>query len=682
MNRLIITPARVYRPWLKTLIVFHITTLIVLTLSRLGFITFFGSWLDILQTPVEALKAIFLGLRYDWIPVCYIFALPFLALHFMQFFQYERTVKIASKFFHVYFFLMYSFLLWSYIFDYGFYSYFQDHLNILFFGFIEDDTRALLISINKNYNLPLWMSVVAIGHYASYKFLTQFYKTTMFKLKPASVVSIVSGFLIGLTLLAFGGRGNFTRLPLSVEDAHISANSFINKLSLNGFLTFNRALKLRKHFSKAEVSFVKEMGFADWQTALTASGNKIQNNHAFLPNITARTSAKNFKSPHVVLVVMESFGSYWLNDQKEDFNFLGDLEKHFKEDILFLNFLSGENGTIGSILSVSQGQVVRPGARFLSESQYMNTPLRSSANVPFQKAGYETHFVYGGKLGWRDLGKYLEKQKYDGLHGADEIKKQMPELNQINARDLGNEWGIFDEYLYSFIEKKIKTATKPQFFLVLTTTNHPPFEYPRTYQPLPFKLTHERLNQLTVDKEIATQRFLALQYSNHKLGEFISHIKRSHLKDNIVVSLTGDHSFWLAKSIPVKNYFKKNAVPFYIYAPSHIRPAKYDALNFGSHEDILPTLYEMTLSNTEYIKLGEDLFHEEGVAINSAAMVASKKGAIIEGRNYCWSDDNYIELKACDKDLSEVSAARAGMIAITDEFLRESKSLDAKNGRP
>lgn len=680
MNRLIITPAHVYRPWLKTLIYFHLFTLLTLTVARLGFITFFGDWTEVLNYPAELSKALLLGIRYDWAPVCYMFALPFIVLHGIQLFKNEAIVRFISKFFHLYFFIFYSLLVWAYVFDYGFYSYFQDHLNILFFGFLEDDTKALLISIWKNYNLPLWLSLIVLGHYVFYKILSQFFRKDTFKLKPSKGIIKVLTFFLGLIILAFGGRGNFSRLPLSVEDAYLSTNQFINKLSLNGFITFNRAIKLRKQFSRADVSYIKEFGLGSWQEALLASERKVNDGQAFLPNLETVTSKKSFTHPHVVLVVMESLGSYWFDRQSADFNFLGDLDRHFKEDILFERFLSGENGTIGSILSVAMGQVIRPGARFLSEGEYMRTTLTSSSAIPFSRAGYDTHFVYGGKLGWRNLGEYLKTQNFYQLHGADEIKQQMPELGSIEPRDLGNEWGIFDEYLYSFIEKKIQTATRPQFFLVLTTTNHPPFEYPRTYQPLPLELTPKRMSELTVDKEIAGQRFLSLQYSNQKIADFISRIKGSSLKDNTVVSLTGDHSFWLAKVIPEKNYFKKNAVPFYIYAPEHIRPKTYDAKNFGSHEDILPTLYELTLSETKYTKLGEDLLNEEGVAINSAGTVGSKRGVMIDGRPFCWLGNDFTELKSCSEDLSILWKFRAGMIGITDEFLRATKSLGEERG--
>src|SRR5690606_36273900 len=127
--------------------------------------------------------------------------------------------------------------------------------------------------------------------------------------------------------------------------------------------------------------------------------------------------------PHVVLVVMESFGSYWNDQNSESFNILGDLKDHFKKGILFKNFLPAENGTIGSMVSVATSQVIRPGARFLSESEFMKTKLASSGHLPFKESGYDTPFVYGGKLGWRDLGKFLFIQKYDHLWGADEIRE-------------------------------------------------------------------------------------------------------------------------------------------------------------------------------------------------------------------------------------------------------------------
>jgi hypothetical protein len=45
--------------------------------------------------------------------------------------------------------------------DFGFYSYFQNHINILIFGIFEDDTKALFSTLAKNYRLRLLPPVLS-----------------------------------------------------------------------------------------------------------------------------------------------------------------------------------------------------------------------------------------------------------------------------------------------------------------------------------------------------------------------------------------------------------------------------------------------------------------------------------------------------------------------------------------
>lgn len=665
--------------WTKNLILLFLGFLFLMTLARIGFSFFFGNFSELLKDPAFK-SALWLGVRYDLIPLSYINALPFLLLNLAYFLPGKITIKGTRFLIIATLFIGYCVLGWLYICDYGFYSYFQDHINILFFGFFEDDTQALLISIWKNYNLPLWIGLIVVLHYAFWRILKVAFSPFDFDLKSkGSYLRTLSLLLVGIVFLAFTGRGTFNRLPLSLEDAHISSNEFINKLSLNGVLTLNRAIKIRKTFGKGEVNYLQRYGFENWQEAYEASFGQKPTSSLLLKNLTTKTPkneqlAKN--PPHVVLVVMESFGTYWNDKDGENLRLLGELGKHFKEDVLFKNFLSAENGTIGSIVSVATSQVIRPGARFLSESDYMKTFLRSSGHLPYKEAGYDTHFVYGGKLGWRDLGKYLHTQQYDNLWGADEIKESLPELGHIAKNDLGNEWGIFDEYLYTFIEEQIRTSTRPQFFLVLTTSNHPPFEYPSSYSPLKVDVNQELLDQLTVDKDLATKRFVGVQYANQKVGEFLSRIKTSSQKDEVVISLTGDHSYWIAKGVGLEQDFKRYAVPFYLYLPESMKPANYDKENFGSHEDIFPTLYGVTLSEASYIKLGEDMFREKSFAMNSSGLVANKEGSYHHGEFWKWSNLAQQELVRTDvtDELLKLKKHQEGLISITDLYLREEKS--------
>lgn len=668
-----------YWRWIKNQLFLFGIVLAMMTIARLGFSFAFGEMSELKNHLPEFKHAMWLGIRYDLMPLAYINILPFLFINLAYFIPGKFTIKSMRFLVILTLTVGYAALAWMYIFDYAFYSYFQDHLNILFFGFFEDDTIALLTSVWKNYNLPLWLTVFVLFHYLSFKFIKFLFSPFDFDLKARKFdIRMVGSFLGGLVLLSLWARGNFTRLPLSVEDAHISSNEFINELSLNGALTFNRAMKIRKTYGQKEVNYLGNYGFESWQDAFQVAFGEAPKGETLTNSLMTKSpinpeAAKH--PPHVVLIVMESFGSYWNDQHSADFNLLGSLEDHFKNGILFNNFLSAENGTIGSIVSIADSQVIRPGARFLSESNFMKTPLKMAGHMPYKNAGYDTHFLYGGKAGWRDLGKYLSTQGYGNIWGADEVKEALPELNNIEPKDLGNEWGIFDEYLYSFIEEQLRTATRPQFFLVLTTSNHPPFEYPSSYNTLPLTMDQKILDKVTVGEEIARKRFLGTQYANQKVGEFLTKIKSTALNDKVVVALTGDHSFWIAKGVGADEEFKRFAVPFYLSVPERLMPKKVNTQNFGSHEDIFPTLYGLTLSETEYVRMGEDMINEEGIAQNNSGIFASQLGAYHHGQFWSWKKDQpqILEATPATAELELIKKKAESKIGLTDYYLKEEK---------
>lgn len=668
-----------YWRWTKNLILLFAAVAIVMTVVRIGFAFYFGETSTVLKDLSVFRTALFLGLRFDLMPLAYINAIPFLILNFCYFIPGKSVIKISRSVIIAILVLGYTALVWLYICDLAFYSYYQDHMNILFFGLFEDDTYAVLMSVWKNYNVPVLLTLILLIHYLWYRFVKLMFSPFEFDLKPRKLdwkapLTLVLGSLV----ITFFARGTFTRLPLSIEDAHFSNNDFMNEVALNGPISLNRAIKIRKTYGKGEFDFTSAMGFSSWQEAYVAAFGKKPEGINIYESLKRRTPLNPDldKNPrHVVMVVMESFGTFWNSEDTADFQILGELKKHFDQGYLFKNFLPAENGTIGSIVSVATAQPIRPGARFLSESEFVQSHIRSSGHLPFKAKGYDTHFIYGGKLGWRELGKFLTAQKYDRLWGADEMKEAMPELNNIEARDLGNEWGIYDEYLFSFIEEQIRTATKPQFFLVLTTSNHPPFEYPTTYKPLPVVLTKERMDRITFDEELAMKRFLALQYANQKMGEFITRMKTGPLREKLVVAVTGDHSFWINKGVDNSQEFKRWAVPFFISVPDSLKK-NVDLSHFGSHEDIFPTLYNLTLSNQDYIGLGEDIIAKSGTSQNSSGLYAGSDGAFHHGKYWKWKDKTSLLLEetVMTPELEAMRLRAQGMIAITDQFLKDEKA--------
>jgi hypothetical protein len=668
-----------YYRWTKNLLLLMLIFLALMSLARLVFVLYFGELTSLTKDPLLLLRAMWLGVRYDLMPIAYISALPFIFMNLAYLVPGKVTIKIARTLVVSLVFLGLMVLGWLYVCDYAFYSYFQDHINVLFFGLFEDDTVAVLTSIWKNYNVPVWMAVIFFTHFSFFRLVLFLFSQFDFDLGARKMDKRFPFiFLGGIVAIAFFARGNFSRLPLSIEDAHISSNEFINKLSLNGPICLNRTIKIRRTFGKGSFDYLRLFGYSEWQMAF----NDAKGEAPMYPTLkesllrkTPKNQALKEASPHVVMVVMESFGTYWNDQDSATFNVLGALKDHFRTGLYFKNFLPAENGTIGSIVSVATSSVIRPGARFLSESEFLSTALGSAGHLPYKESGYDTHFVYGGKLGWRDLGKYLAHQSYDRLWGADEIKSAMPELQQLPENELGNEWGIFDEYLYSFIEDQLRTASRPQFFLVLTTSNHPPFEYPISYRPLAFDLGR-KIESLTLREDLAKKRFLGLQYSNQKMGEFLTRIRTTTAtKNKTVVGLTGDHSFWIAKGVGLEDEFRRYAVPFLLSLPEGLTPKDPDLTAFGSHEDIFPTLYHLTLSDQKYIGIGENILGEKSIALNSTGLVADKSGAFHNNIYWKWRDldKQILERSEATKELERLPRHRQGLISITDLYLKQEK---------
>jgi phosphoglycerol transferase MdoB-like AlkP superfamily enzyme len=317
--------------------------------------------------------------------------------------------------------------------------------------------------------------------------------------------------------------------------------------------------------------------------------------------------------------MMESFATHLTNYDSPTFNVLGELKKHFDSDILFRRFVSGDIGTIGSLESILMNTPKRPESKYITQSKYAFTSYASGMAVPYQQAGYETIFIYGGNVGWRNINAFIPHQGFDQCLGDGAMDPTFPR----------NQWGVYDEYLFNVTLQKLREhPEKPKFIFVLTTSNHPPYLLPDNYKPLPLQMLPEVRTQIAGDTELVDKRVAAYQYANQKFGEFLTTLKGSALGTNTVVAATGDHSFHLF-DYGRDRLMDVYGVPFYLYVPGALQPKRVDVFAPGSHTDIMPTVYTLTLSDRPYLTVGRDMlgsgehigYNTDGVIFSSAAAV-------------------------------------------------------------
>ncbi len=616
----------VYKTVLRLLLLNGIF-LFLMSLSRLGFLLYFGDLASLGAQYLYVLKAFVMGFRFDLSVVAYINTIVTLSLLASWSLKRDVYFNYWLSFAKIYYFLMFSAVFLVITVDFGFYSYFQNHINILFFGIFEDDTKALFSTILENYNIALVLAGYALMFFVVYVISDRSLSGLKWphrengKLYPLPYkIVFVALVLVANTLAA---RGSLAMFPLNAMDASISPNVFINKLAINGIHTLFNAVEFRIRENKG-YDFVKAMGYEGGENRafadlLGVKDAKIPVNDPVL-SLSRKTRLNrilNKEAPDVVIIMMEGFGSDLIKYNSPEFNVLGELKKHFDSDYVFYNFLSADVGTIGSLEALLLNIPKRPRSKPVTQSKYAFNKYRSAMALPFKNAGYETVFVYGGSAGWRGLDSFLPLAGFDAVDGQGSMEQSY----------LKNQWGVYDEFMFEHINKKLAEKTgRPKMIFALSTSNHPPYSLPPSYKQLPLKVTDGMAKTIAGDKELAKMRFATYQYSSQKLGEFITRVKRSKSGDNTIIAVTGDHNFWDVFEYDSSGYIGQYGVPLYIYYPKKFGRLKYNPDACGSHMDIMPTVYNLALSGAEYTALGSDMF--DGAAYHFGA---NSEGFAVEG---------------------------------------------------
>ena len=287
---------------------------------------------------------------------------------------------------------------------------------------------------------------------------------------------------------------------------------------------------------------------------------------------------------------------------------MGNLKKHFEEDILFTNIISEGDGTIASLEALLLNIPYRPNSFPFSQSDYAQTSFTFSPAFLYNAKGYNTSFIYGGDSTWRDLGKFVKYQDYKAVEGKQDIFSSIKVSKEES--EYFHPWGIYDEYLYEHILNKLETSNKKEMILALSTNNHPPYNIPNEYKSKILSYSEDLKNHITGDFDLAKQRFKSYGYALDSVGTFLDKFKKSKFKDNTIVVITADNNTieGIMKYDDNPIFTSKN-IPIYFYLPKELKNRlEIDTSLAGSQKDIFPTLYNLTLKDTKYLSIGNNLF--------------------------------------------------------------------------
>ncbi len=569
---------------------------ISLQLFRLLLISTFHEQLAPSSDSVTLLKVLGMGLRYD-IAIAAVWVLPvvlaalLLALARPSALAWVRRLRLTFAYFYL---LIGVPLIGA---DMVFFYVYGDQFDIHIFGIIHDDTRAVLITIWKEYHPIVFTVLLAVVIWPLWRLLRRWLEFTpqWSGRLPRHSLSLLMLFIF-FTAMARGGT--LWGEPMRLKHAFVVEDMYLNRTVLNPFSALFYTVKARLELETG--SALKHI----WPEGNLRSALATVRKERGLPHYAGDNIAEGLSSEarghgkrrprHIFLLLMESHSGWVLMPPYRELGFSPGLQPLAEKGLYFPNFLPASSGTIGSMNALVTGF---PDAGLnINYETSATRPYPGSIATLFQRMGYTTRFYYGGYLSWQRLDSFAQRQGFDEIYGG----------GHMGADGSGtNEWGVDDARLFDFILENLDDE-KPSFNLILTTSNHPPYDLDLDALGFPIKALPEPLK---ATKPGTLEVLGHLWYTDREAGRFVREAEKR--LPGTLFALTGDHTARLSINFPGDDLAQHNAVPFILYGPefldeSGIRDAP------GSHIDIIPTLVELSAEKGfRYSHYGVDLLNTE-----------------------------------------------------------------------
>lgn len=487
--------------------------------------------------------------------------------------------------------------------NYFYYATYGSYFDVFIFGLVEEDTAAVLTSIWNDYPLlPAGAGMILAGIVSvrGVKTLSNRLAVHPWKQRPLwGEITIILLFLAGYGVSVHGSLGKY---PLERRDAQVSSLKVLNMLTPNAVMALDWAVsdhKKERNYPQADNAEGHRLFSTLYQKNIPLNEISLQQ----FTEHTPKNSYLEMNPPHVVFAVMESLSSHLLSlDALPATDMLGAWRPYWERDFTFTRFLSDGNGTMESLARL----LVASPVSNISQTRAQRTPFASNILHPYKLRGYRTLFITSGNGSWRNISSFLKQI------GFDEVAEQSDLIRKYPEAKLGT-WGTYDEYSFRYAEEKLEEADKKHqrlFVMMLSITNHPPYTVPETFKKQPHNLDRQVVQRLSALSYPADSIIETFQYANNTVGRFISSVDRKELGKRTLIAVTGDHNIRGVPYPDPADIALSHAVPFYLHVPEEYRRAlnlTYDPQRVGSHKDIMPTLYALSLSDTPYYRRGVNL---------------------------------------------------------------------------
>ncbi len=565
---------------LKTILRFILSTLIILSLFRLGFLVYF---FDRVNGLSDILYVLIQGLRVDLVVAGYFFLIPALISIWLK-------QGALSKFLHitVAIWVVFSFtiIIFMEVATPEFIHEYDVRPNRIFLDYLIYP-KEVFAMLWEGYKPAIFMGVssLIIAVVVGFRLVKSGHnsKTTLSN-KPLSLSKKI-GVSVCILLLGFMAiRSSVQHRPFNPSMVYFSNDNLVNSLVLNS--TFSVLFAM--YNTRSEQSAFELYGKMDEQEIIagvqqTASLDLTENNvfemtNPSIPTQRNHKASYQGKPKNIVILLQESLGARHVGGLGGS-DLTPNIDKLLDESWNFKQAYATGTRSVRGIEAVFTGFSPGPSRSVvkLSKSQ---TGFFSIASL-LKRHGYQTQFIYGGESHFDNMKSFFLGNGIDDIH----------DLPTFTDPQFIGSWGASDEDLYNEAHhefERMQAQNQPFFSLVFTSSNHTPFEFP---------------DGCLMDIETERQTMAnAIRYSDCALGKFISKAKASSYWDNTIFLVIADHdSRTIGSDLVPMQHFR---IPALIFGAG-IASREDDRL--VSQIDFAPTLLSLSGNSGVNPMIGFDL---------------------------------------------------------------------------
>jgi phosphoglycerol transferase MdoB-like AlkP superfamily enzyme len=298
-----------------------------------------------------------------------------------------------------------------------------------------------------------------------------------------------------------------------------SSEVMLNQAASNGTYTLAKSYSVMRNYHDDLFPFDDQKVMEDIENNLSFIRSKEE-----MPVASIVPTLRKFKQPNeiekpknIVIIISESFSATLTGVIGQDErSYSPYFDSICKEGVLFTHCFSNGPRTQHGLVSVLSGFPSVIGSSLIRRRE---TNAFFTIADALRPEGYETNFIHSGDVDYDDMRDYLRQGNFEHIY----------DVNDFENWRFKNNWGVCDEDLFDFAFQKISEAKQPHLTVILTMSNHLPFDIPLYYSE-----KHPEVLDFQDSKA-------GYYYADYAFGTFMDKMKTLPDYENTLILRIADH---------------------------------------------------------------------------------------------------------------------------------------------